>query len=522
MITSLFNFENIFADLETKIALEQEVFPAYINTCRWFAGKAREVRQLTIENQLDFKPNSNLLAYILILKIEYTEGESENYFLPISFINSFELSENEIHPKGIIADASFNNIIGQLVDATYDTRFQQAVFQCISNNTYLNNGDQSLIFKKGKGLLSNDTLNAISSKVLLVEQSNSSIIYGEKYFLKLYRKLFTEANPEVEMVEFLTENSDYKNIPSFAGSISWVDKNKQLTTLGMMQQMIDNQADTWVATNKSLNSFINAFVKKEFLIDENIFETVELLAQRTAEMHLGLYSPLSISTFSPQKFDETYRIFLHNRIQKLLENRYNLIIDCYQKLEGEAQKLAWDFMEAKELIDEFIEEILNKKLYSLRTRIHGDYHLGQILETASDFIIIDFEGEPESSIVDRKIKHSPLKDVAGIIRSYHYAISAKFFNDEAVANSDKKRIAKASERWYGLIQKTFLEKYFSTFGKPHPLFKNNNEINFLLLVYLLEKAVYELGYEVNYRPDWIKIPLKGIVDVIREIEKLKM
>ncbi len=179
-------------------------------------------------------------------------------------------------------------------------------------------------------------------------------------------------------------------------------------------------------------------------------------------------------------------------------------------------------MEAKELMDEFIQEINTRKLSSLRTRIHGDYHLGQVLATENDYIIIDFEGEPESSITDRKIKHSPLKDVAGMIRSYHYAISAKFFNSDSSKNNDISRVAKASERWYGLIQKTFLEKYFSTFGSPHPLFKNNNETNFLLLVYLLEKAVYELGYEVSYRPTWVKIPLKGIVDVIREIEKLKM
>ncbi len=522
MIKSLENWENIFNDLELISSLKQDIFPKYINTCRWFAGKARALKQISFLNNFNFQLSGNNLAYISILKIEYIEGESENYLLPISFVNSFELIENEIHPKGVISDANFNNIIGQLVDATYDNKFQQAVFQNITNNAVANFENQQLIFKKGKGLEIAANNQTLSSKVLLVEQSNSSIIYGEKYFLKLYRKLFTEANPEVEMVEFLTESSAFTNIPAFSGSINLQTQNQPIITLGMMQQMVDNQADTWVATDKSLNSFITAFIKKEFLIDENIFESVELLAQRTAEMHLGLFSPNAASAFSPEKFDEKYRRFLYNRIQKLLDNRYNLIIENYTKLESEAQKLAWDFMEAKELIDEFIEEINHKKLASLRTRIHGDYHLGQILETENDFIIIDFEGEPESSIIDRKIKHSPLKDVAGVIRSYHYAISAKFFNDQTVADSDKKRIAKASERWFGLIQKTFLEKYFTTFGNPHPLYKNNNEINFLLLVYLLEKAVYELGYEVNYRPNWIKIPLKGIVDVIREIEKLKM
>jgi maltose alpha-D-glucosyltransferase/alpha-amylase len=185
------------------------------------------------------------------------------------------------------------------------------------------------------------------------------------------------------------------------------------------------------------------------------------------------------------------------------------------------RKLAWDFMEAKELIDEFADQILTKDLDSLRIRIHGDYHLGQVLATGNDYIIIDFEGEPESSITDRKIMHSPLKDVAGMIRSYHYAISAKMLNSNETADMDAFRVQTAADRWYRLIMQTYLEKYLETFGHPHPLFKNNNETNFTL-IYLLEKAVYELGYEISYRPDWVKIPLKGIVNVIREIEKMKM
>ncbi len=510
----------IFTDLGFVSLFENEVIPKYINTCRWFAGKARQLKSIEIINNLSFEIAENI-AYLLIIKVEYLEGDSENYFLPISFINSFDFSSDDIHPKGIISEATFANKIGQIVDAIYDKRFQQALFHSITKNNVLNFKKNNLVFSLGKGLDTLDINSQITSRVLLVEQSNSSIIFGEKYFMKLYRKLFSESNPEVEMVAFLTEHSDFTHIPAFAGSIALQTNNEPEITLGMMQRMVENQTDTWSVTGDSLNSFITSFVKKEFSINEELFEKVELLAQRTAEMHIGLFSNTDNKAFIVERFDNKYRKFLFDRIQLLLNNRYALIIDNYIRLEPEAQKLAWDFMEAKELIDEFIEEINTRKLDSLRTRVHGDYHLGQVLDTENDYIIIDFEGEPESSIIDRKIKHSPLKDVAGMLRSYHYAISAKFFNDESSKNADKNRIARASDRWYGLIQKTFLEKYFSTFGNPHPLFKNNNEINFLLLVYLLEKAVYELGYEVSYRPDWVKIPLKGIVDVIREIEKLK-
>lgn len=521
MINSPNNWNDSFADLTFKRALETDILPNYLNSCRWFAGKSRQQIALNIVAKIEMPVEENFF-FLLNLKVEYNIGEAENYFLPLSFINSFEFSTDEIHPKGIIAQANFANKIGQLVDAIYDERFQQALFQNIANNETQNFGKNSIQYKKGKGLEKADIGTPISSRVLLVEQSNSSIIFGEKYFMKLYRKLFTETNPEVEMVAFLTEHSDFEHIPAYAGSINWLQDQQPNVTIGMMQHMIDNQTDTWTVTGDSLENFIGAFTRKEFAIDEDIFEKVELLAKRTAEMHIGLYEPNTNAAFSPEPFDKKYREFLQKRIQHLLENRYNLLIENYTRLEPDAQKLAWDFMEAKEIIDEFIQEINTRKLSSLRTRIHGDFHLGQVLATENDYIIIDFEGEPESSITDRKIKHSPLKDVAGMIRSYHYAISAKFFNSEFSKNNDIERVAKASERWYGLIQKTFLEKYFSTFGSPHPLFKNNNETNFLFLVYLLEKAVYELGYEVSYRPSWVKIPLKGIVNVIREIEKLKM
>ena len=514
------NWQNAFDNLSVRTVLEKDILPAYLNTCRWFAGKSRQQLGLKI-NHIMVMPLEEKVAFLMIIGIEYAESEPENYFLPISFIDTSTTSTKEIHPKGIICPVICNGKNGLIVDSIFDEKFRNALFSNISNSQLLPQLSGNITFCNGKGLAPEDVNAPISNRVLMVEQSNSSLIFGEKYFMKLYRKLFSETNPEVEMVAFLTEHSDFPCIPAFAGSIVWQQNNHPEITLGMMQQMIENQTDAWVVTDESLNDFVDSFIKKQFNIKEDIFEKVELLAQRTAEIHLALYAPNASKEFAPQAFDVEYRTFIFQRIKKLLDNRYDLIIDNYTKFEPEIQKLAWDFMEAKELIDEFIEEIKTREILSLRTRIHGDYHLGQVLSTDQDYIIIDFEGEPESSITDRKIKHSPLKDVAGIIRSYHYAISSKFYNNIEVKNIDKNRTSRASERWYGLMQKTFLEKYFSTFGNPHPLFKNNNESNFLLLIYLLEKAVYELGYEISYRPDWIKIPLKGIVDVIREIEKLE-
>jgi trehalose synthase-fused probable maltokinase len=520
-LTSRQAWKDIQYDEELMREFETNVLPPYMNTCRWFAGKARLQEKFTIKFSIEI-PIKDSIALLFIVEVKYTDGETENYLLPVSFIDS-SVSQ-DIAPKGIITLAYINEKRGLVIDAIYDERFQQSLFQHVAHaKTVSQQKNGKIDFLRGKGLSGEDIKAPISSRVLPVDSSNSAMTFGNKYFLKLYRKLFAETNPEVDMVEFITENSDFAYIPAFAGSVVWKREGKPDITLGMMQRMVENEADSWVQTGEQLGAFVEAFTAKTFAIKEEVFEQVELLAKRTAEMHLALYAPEADKMFAPEYFNDDYRRFIHQRLTDLLDRRYNLLIDNYAKItDPVTQKLAWDFMEAKELIDDFAKDILTREIDSQRIRIHGDYHLGQVLATKNDYIIIDFEGEPESSITDRKIKHSPLKDVAGMIRSYHYAISAKMFNDPETAKLDPVRVQTAADRWYKLIQQTYMEKYLDTFGNPHPLFKNNNEINFLMLIYLLEKAVYELGYEISYRPDWVKIPLKGIVNVIREIEKLRM
>jgi trehalose synthase-fused probable maltokinase len=520
-LTSQQAWKDIQQDTELMREFETNVLPPYMNTCRWFAGKARLQDKFSIKVSIEV-PVKDTIALLFIVEVKYADGETENYLLPVSFIDSSH--SQEIAPKGIITLAYINQKRGLVVDAIYDERFQQSLFQHIAHAQDIDQKQNGKIdFMRGKGLAGEDIKAPISSRVLPVDSSNSAMTFSNKYFLKLYRKLFSETNPEVDMVEFITENSDFAYIPAFAGSVVWKREGKPDVTLGMMQRMVENEADSWVQTGEQLEDFVDCFTEKTFCIKEEVFDQVELLAKRTAEMHLALYAPEAEEMFAPEHFNDDYRQFIHQRLTDLLDRRYNLLIDNYAKItDPVTQKLAWDFMEAKELIDEFAKDILTREIESQRIRIHGDYHLGQVLATKNDYIIIDFEGEPESSITDRKIKHSPLKDVAGMIRSYHYAISAKMFNDPATAKFDPVRVQTAADRWYKLIQQTYMEKYLDTFGNPHPLFKNNNEINFLMLIYLLEKAVYELGYEISYRPDWVKIPLKGIVNVIREIEKLRM
>lgn len=488
--------------------LETQVFPTYFNTCRWFAGKARPQKGFYIKNALEIGS-----TYLLLVEATYHDGAPELYQLPFAEV---ELTR-EIPEKGVIG----KNETSQFIDAIYDEAFRAALYQAIYHNQTLDTSEGGLTAQKGRGLAEADAPEVIDSRVLPVDSSNSAMLFGGKYFMKLYRKLFDQTNPEVEMVSFLTQHSDFSNIPAYAGSITWQRAGQPDVTLGMMQQAIRAEKDNWALTGDFLNDFMYGVPSGMFGINESVFEQVALLGKRTGEMHLGLFAPGAEEAFAPEKFDDFYRSFLLKRLTDLLDRRYALLIENYDKLDEPTQRLAWIFMEARELIDDFANEMLTRPLDSLRIRIHGDYHLGQVLTDKGDFIVIDFEGEPEATIAERKIKHSPLKDVAGMIRSYHYAVSAKLFESAETKGISSEKLQIVSDRWYKLMRDTYMDAYLEAFGWPHPLFKSQNEINFLLLFFLLEKAVYELGYEISYRPSWVNIPLRGIVEVIREIEKLK-
>ncbi|GAB3746911.1 maltokinase N-terminal cap-like domain-containing protein [Spirosoma pomorum] len=531
-ITSSTSWKDLSTDTTFWADFSQTLIPPFVNICRWFAGKARQQSGFSIDTIHTLPLTDDDVAYLLILRATYADGEPERYLLPVTFIADVLAHDPSIDlalipATGRIGEVALADQPGTLIDAIHDERFRRTLFADIYRDVVLTQPNGQLTFQRGKGLDEGDEF--LPSRVLGVDSSNSAMIFGEKYFLKLYRKLFEETNPEVDMVAFLTDESDFRNIPAFGGSLSWQQAGVPDVTLGMVQRMVPNNKDSWMQTGDYLNDFLYAVPQRLFAIREDVFEQVALLGQRTGEMHLALYKPEAETAFAPEALTDEYRQFLIKRFEDLLERRYALLVDNYTKLDLQAQKLAWVFMEAREMIEAFIDDFRCRPLESLRIRIHGDYHLGQVLAIAtpgegigSDFVIIDFEGEPESSISDRKIKHSPLKDVAGMIRSYHYAVSAKLFNASETEGLSAEYLQRISDRWFKLIRDTYLNAYYDTVGTPHPLFHNNNESNFLLLIYLLEKAVYELGYEISYRPSWVKIPLKGIIDVIREIEKIRL
>ncbi|NNF20287.1 MAG: trehalose synthase, partial [Flavobacteriaceae bacterium] len=248
----------------------------------------------------------------------------------------------------------------------------------------------------------------------------------------------------------------------------------------------------------------------------NLFLKLQTLATRTAEMHIALGSEFGDTAFTPAHFNGDYEVWLKNRLLYQFQNRLNIVENNMNRLKGRSLMLAEKFLEQKNDIRQRFVRFDWTKLKGERIRIHGDYHLGQVLVQGDDFYLLDFEGEPESTIRDRKVKQPPLKDVAGIFRSFHYAIYATIFNSGKDFPYSEDELFKAGEILYRYFIGVFMGRYVSLIQEHNLNIGYTQERIFILRYCMLEKAVYELGYEMNSRPQWAVIPLEGIMSIINE------
>lgn len=515
-------WESIFTDQEFIEGFNANLLPNYLRTCRWFSAKNQTFDPPTFSEIIPIGKE----FYVSIFAIQLDSNETQEYLLPLGICDDAFLDAQELKAKMFIGKVTIQNKVFNVVDALYLPEFRQQLYLNLKDSKILSGSNCELCFDKGSVF---EPLSDFSSKVLNADQSNSAIIIGNKYFLKLYRKLFPEINPDVEGIKFLTEEAHFHNIPLFAGAIE-LHKNENVYTIGLMQTCVDATEDAWkyfskrvaeyVSNGVALKTTLNAFstfklseIENIEVLNKTIFEDVSLLAKRTAEMHLGFGTSTKNKAFVSEDFNTDYTKNLLEFQLNLVNKRVDLLYMCKHKISDYALDLANSFEQDLPIIRGFFEKVTKRKFSGKRIRIHGDYHLGQVLRVENDYILLDFEGEPESTIHERKIKHSPLKDVAGMLRSFHYAAYA------AILLSEKEKIdTNLSEQWYQAIASCFLSTYLEEMKKGGFYIGSLSEISDLIRIHLLEKAIYELGYELNSRPDWVIIPLKGIDMVISSLK----
>jgi maltose alpha-D-glucosyltransferase/alpha-amylase len=343
------------------------------------------------------------------------------------------------------------------------------------------------------------------------------------------------------MSRFLSDKKGFRNTPSYQGSLNIIDSDKSMVTIALMQELIPNQGDAWEYMLEKLLKVFQNLTDKDIDIDGlpdvdiftrmgirevppeiidwaglDIFLKMQHLGLRTAEMHIALGSEFEESSFTPQHFNRDYEVWLKNRLLYQFQNRLNTVENNLHKLEGLALDLAKQFLQQKNEIRKRFMSFDWHKLKGERIRVHGDYHLGQVLVNDGDFYILDFEGEPESTIRDRRVKQPPIKDVAGMFRSFHYAIYATIFNHQDQFSIPQEKLFEAGEKLYRYFIGVFLKTYTENIEAANINIGYEQERVFMLKHAMLDKAVYELGYEMNSRPLWAVIPLEGIASIMNE------
>ncbi len=522
--------------------LEQRLLLPYLQRSRWFGGKNRRVGSITIVEDFALFRDGQSFNFLLAT-VEYVEGLPDTYQLPIGFaVGERAAQVRESSPNAVIAEMQVGEESGVIFDAVVSDEFRQLLFDMVARRRKIVGRHGEISSSRSPQFRREVSANppVLPSRLLGGEQSNTSILYNDSFLLKLYRKVEDGANPDVEMGRLLTERIRFPHVPAFKGSLAFERPKREPQELALMQAFVPNQGDAWGHFLGHIERYLDYALSRrdeQPQLPENCairvdpdgwqycdalrpvmgdFQTeiIRLLGRRTAELHLALASVPNYPDFAPEGFSLLYQRSVFQSMRNLVKSVLRSLQEALPKLPDGSRAEAERILAHQNAILANMRRITEKRLSALKMRIHGDYHLGQLLFTGKDFVILDFEGEPARPLWERRLKRSPLRDVAGMIRSFDYAINTGLRRHPSIRPEDLPALRPWAKAWYYYTATHFVAEYLAVAGQAPFLPRKAEEATLLLEVFLLAKAVYELGYELNNRPDWADIPLEGIGHIL--------
>jgi len=545
-------------------ALENEVLPAYLPRCRWFGGKGRSILRVDIQDRV-LPPDGSEWA-LLFLRVEYMDGSPETYMLPLARAEGLEAKAiREQAPSSILAEVGENgddagSAGGEaiLFEAVHNAGFRSQIMRLIATGGAWAGLSGVLRGQPRQDAFKDPLAEGIESHVLKAEQSNTSIIFPGRFFVKFLRRVEEGENPELEILRFLDENTGFRNAPPYAGALEYAAGANAIYSIAIAEGLVAHEQDAWSHALQAAGRHIGRLMEnrsqlgalpkaaKGFgagnvsatqaravpspetksagsespagsasldTLDGSAHEFARLLGRRTAEMHLALASRSDLPAFAPEPFSRLYQRSLYQSMRNQVGRVFESLAKALPRLPEERRELGRKVLDGRPRVLEAFAGLLEKLIPTIKIRVHGDYHLGQVLFTGKDVVILDFEGEPARSLSERKLKRSPCKDVAGMIRSFHYAIHSAWPQPLILREEERKALEPWAELWPERMTSEFLGAYLESAGAasfvPEP-----KDWDVLMRAYLMEKAVYELGYELNNRPAWAHIPMLGILRLL--------
>ncbi len=546
-----------------------EVIPGYLRNQRWFRAKARRIKGAQIVDAVPFaaagpataadrvepgqgraragrRGQDEAVVYLTFVQVEYTEGDAQTYVLPLAEASG-ERAETlcRERPGAVLARVQARG--GEATGVVYDAFADRGLALALLGETAGRRRQRGMAGEV-VGLPTAALRRLLPSgeappepSVLKAEQSNTSVVYDERLILKLFRQLEAGVHPDVEINTFLTERG-FPHTPALAGVLEYRPERGAPTSLGMLQAYVENQGDAWQYTLDSLSDYLERCAASSteapeatlatdalLLLAEHeapprAYEAIGaylndawLLGQRTGELHCTLASDAEDPEFAPEPISSFYQRSLYQSMRTLAVQTFQTLRKGQAGLPDAARGLAEEVLGRQGEVLARFQAVTQRPISATRIRTHGDYHLGQVLYTGKDFVLIDFEGEPARPLSERRLKRSPLRDVAAMLRSFHYAVCAALRDQEArglLRPEHATVLGPWASFWQQWVAATFLRGYLEVAGEASFVPTAREELQVLLDAHLLEKAVYELGYELNNRPDWVGIPLQGILQVM--------
>jgi maltose alpha-D-glucosyltransferase / alpha-amylase len=471
--------------------------------------------------------------------VQYTEGECDTYLVTLGLLfgRAAEALREE-SPNAVLARLTSVDGEGVLHEAIFNDTASQALLALISGGSQIPSREGALLGIPSTALarLQGDSGEPPAARRGSAEQSNTSILFGDKLIMKLFRRQQAGPNPDTEIGRYLTEQTHFTHTAPFGGAIEYTRKGQEPSTVAMLQGLVSNEGDGWQWTLEELDRYYEASAAHNFVqgavpdgpasllqlstAGETAFarehvgtylDAAALLGRRTAEMHLALASPTHDPAFIPEPMNSRDVDLLREELIAHATSAFEALKENVVRLPDGVLERAGLVLSRKTLVLDRFRQLSASEIHALRTRIHGDYHLGQVLRSKGDFVILDFEGEPARSLAERRTKQSPLKDVAGMLRSFSYAAFSALMKYASRRPEDFTRLEPWAHLWEQSVASAFLRTYCEFARGVEVVPSEPFLFQQLLEAYVIDKAFYELVYELNNRPSWVMIPLTGIL-----------
>jgi maltose alpha-D-glucosyltransferase/alpha-amylase len=499
--------------------LETQVLPRYIEAQRWYGAKGVHVKRARMTDYVQW----HLEKHTWLLSLLELEGPADHpiYFVPLALA----WEEKEEERMRTLAPATVAKVrqqanIGALGDAFADEAFCRAVVAAVAARKEVPTAAGRLRFSPTKAFAEIAGTDIASQPVSRprAQSSNTIVTLGERLFIKGYRRIRPGENPELEVGRFLTEEARFANCAPVAGALEYTGADGVPMTLALLQAYVPNQGDGWTYTL----DYLKRFLEERRTLSEpppadvhgGYLALAHTLGQRTAELHCALARSTASPAFAPEPLSDADVADWKRRVREEADAAFGLLAQRLGSLPEAARADAEALLGMRQPIVERIDSFAAATHAMRKIRFHGDYHLGQVLVAQNDFIIIDFEGEPARPLEERRQKGSPWRDVAGMLRSFDYvkraALSESAGSDEQLA-----LLAPLAGAWEAEVRGEFLAAYDEG-TRQCGLYGDFAQARDLLGLFELNKALYELRYEIDNRPEWVRVPIQGILALAEE------